>query len=422
MSSVKQIDVRKVARVLRLEDLNQLYFDSPNPTVLNELALDDETQREALKSLVITTYDKTDSLSSIPSCSCGKLDRGDHEGLICYSCGTIVTTITNRSLKPDVFIKAPDGVPNLINPMIWMMLYRALDLNKGKGTNGLKWLTDRRATFGNKTRRISSFIAKFEELGLDRGYVSFIKNFDKFFAFILTNVNNHSLRQELHDMVMFNPNLIFTQYIPIPSKVAFVVESTHVGVYYDKVMDAVIESVYTAVNLSRVSDMLKIETRLSTIQELLGKYYRDLFSRTIASKQGLLRKDCYGSKTNFSFRNIITSQHDNHNYYQAQVPYCLALVALQPAVINIMCNKHGFSYKEAFDYTEEHNDDMDPFLLQLLRDFAAASNDGKGIMISLTRFPSLRRTSTQCLYVNDFTKDSTLLSVLALRGPNADNQ
>lgn len=374
-----------VSRVLELEDLDALFLSRPRPIVLNDLPLTTESNRHEIDDLVITTYDKTDSLSSVPSCSCGKKKLGAREGLICEYCDTVVTVATKRELKPDVFIRAPEQVGKMLNPMVWLMLQKSLDMSKGKGTNGLRWITDRRAVFGNQTKRVKEFIVAFEQTGLPRGYSAFIENFDAYFAFILTRVQNHTLRQELHDLRVNYGESIFCKYLPIPSKVALVVEKTHVGTYYDKIIDAVIEAVYTAASLSSYTDVPKIETRISTIQELLSKYYRDLFSSTIASKPGLLRRDCYGAKTNFSFRNIITSQHEPHYYNQIQIPYSMALVPLQPAVINILCNKHSMTYKEAYDYTEEHATDMDPLILDILNTFARTANGGKGIMISLTR-------------------------------------
>lgn len=374
-----------VTRVLELEDLDELFKSRPRPIVLNDMPITTESNRHEIDDLVITTYDKTDSLSSVPSCACGKKKFGFREGIICEYCDTVVTVVTKRELKPDVFIRAPEQVGKLLNPMVWMMLHKGLDMSKGKGTNGLRWITDRRAVFGNHTKRIKEFIDAFNATGLERGYSSFINNFDQYFSFILSCIKNVRLRHELHDVMVTYGDKIFCQYLPIPSKVAMVVEKTHVGTYYDKIIDAVIEAVYTAASLSSFTDQQKVETRISTIQELLGKYYRDLFPSTIASKPGLLRRDCYGAKVNFSFRNIITSQHEPHYYNQIQLPYSMALIPLQPAVINVLCNKHNMSYKEAYNYTETHSDDMDPLILSILNEFARTANGGLGIMISLTR-------------------------------------
>ena len=373
------------ARVLAFEDLDLLYNECSNPVVLNELAINTESSREVINELVITTYNKSDSLCSIPMCNCKKTRNGYNEGIVCKYCDSVVTTATRRELKPDVFIRSPKSIPKMFNPLFWSMLYKALDMSKGKGTNGLRWLTDRRATFGKETKRITSFLKDFEKSGLQRGYVNVVNNFDAYFAFILTKVTNYKLRQALHDVYVENQGIVWCNYLPIPSKVAFVVEVTHVGTYYDKIMDSVIEAVYTAASIDNINDTMKVETRIATIQELLGRYYNDLMVTIVSSKPGLLRRDCYGSKTNFSFRNIITSLHEEHKYYNIHLPYSLVLTAIQPAVINVLCHKHNMSYKEAYDYTEMHAKDMDPLILGILYDFAAASNGGKGILISLTR-------------------------------------
>lgn len=382
-----------MARVQGFENPDEIFANTERPIVVNHMPVNTQAQREEIHDLVITTYNKADSLSAVPACNCKKLKNGYNEGVTCDSCGSVVTTATKRELKPDVFIAAPETIPKLFNPMFWTMLYKSLDMTRGKGTNGLRWLCDRRATFGKETKRIKEFIRDFEKTGLSRGLTNVVENFDAYLPFILSKVTNHKLRQHIHDVYVENREVVFCKYLAIPSKVAFVVEVTHVGTYYNKIMDSVVEAVYTAVSIDKIKDHVKVESRMTTVQELLGRYYTDLMATIVSSKLGLLRRDCYGSKTNFSIRTIVSSLHEAHNYYNVEVPYSLALVSLHTLVINVLVNKHNMTYKQAYDYTEEHARYPEPLIMSILEDFGRDGGEGKGVPYAFTR---LTRNNETC--------------------------
>lgn len=410
---------QNVAKVLSIKNLDAEFEKHPNPIIINDLPTTTMEDREHVRNLVITTYDKTDSLSSVPSCSCRRTTRGDNVGTICLHCGTEVTTTANRKLEPDLFIRTPEGITRMVNPKVWTMLYKHMNL--GKTTNGLTYITNRHAKPPTGSKRADSFLQAFKDSGLERGYNAFVNNFDDYYMFILSTINNYELRDDFAQLYAEHRHNFFTNYLPIPSKVAFVVEVAHVGTYYCKSMDAIIEAVYTAADIKNNRDMRRVESLTATIQDLVSRYYLELYSKIMSSKPGILRRACYGNRCNFSWRNIVTSSHGIHRYDQIRIPYDLGLTMLQPMVLNKLVHKHGMTIKEAYDYTETHATDMDPFLLSILDELVAESKDERGIMSIFIRYPSLARSSSQCLYICGFTKHSTEISVLSLVGPNCDS-
>lgn len=415
------------------------YMDRP-PTIINDLPLDTATDRQILQDLLVTTYNSSDVLSSVPRCNCGHLTKMYDKGAICPKCNTEVASPVTREIESDLWIAAPTGITALITPLAWIMLSKHVS---PKGYNCIEWLCNPAKPWPDAdNKRATQIITRLAALGLPRGLNNFYKHFDDYMVPFLKVAVRNQQRVELTEFINTYRDNIFTKHIPLPSKIAFVVENTNVGTYYDKTIDYAIEAAFTAANTSGEKDIRKLQSRCTTVMSLLGKYYLTVLGKPISGKPGWLRRVVYGNRLNFSWRNIITSYHEPHDYGKSLEPYAEVLTMLQPMVIPKLMNEHGMSFKDAHDYVETHATDFDPLLWAVLEQLIDATEPDKfpnpaaeglpsplktiphpkggGIGAIKIRYPTLARGSCQYIKIVGLTRAETKFSVLILKAPNAD--
>jgi len=101
---------------LQLDNYDDIYADVVSPLLINNIKFVTQQDKEKLSSIIMTTYDKTDLMSSVPSCLCGELTRGINMGKTCPYCLTEVVIQNEAALDLRVWIQCPDKVLGFINP------------------------------------------------------------------------------------------------------------------------------------------------------------------------------------------------------------------------------------------------------------------------------------------------------------------
>lgn len=432
--------------VLVPADFEKIYNDLEHqPILVNDLSRDTIEDERFLESLTVTTCTTTDVLENKPTCLCGKYKNGHHIGIRCEVCNHVVAPPILRKIESNMWVAAPREIEYLFTPLAWIMLSKPLVFRK---FNGLEWMCNPyKQTPEISTRancKVSRIITSFRNLGIPRGIRSVIKHFDIIFEqIILKNITNVQRRHELTLFLNRYRQTLFTRVLPLPSKVAMVIEETSVGTYYDQTIDSAIEAAFTAAGAATEKDVGKLEARFTTVMANLGEYYQTVVANVLSQKKGWLRRVLYGNRLNFSYRGIITSRHEPHEYDTLIVPYSQLLACLSHMVTGVLVRKHRWSLYKATSYINEHAKDCDPLLWSILEELidntppldpkkvspveAEVGNTlttrqrrGRGIVTTLTRYPSLDRLSTQWFRIVGMSRDDIKISVLATKGPNAD--
>ena len=123
---------------LKLVKYRELMDQVNNPIIINDMPTESKMDRSNLANLIRTSYDG-DQLSILPACDCG-LHYGRHKaevGYVCEDCNTPVVSHSERPIESTVWIRAPDGVAPLMNPVAWQMIS---DTFTERGLNVIKWL------------------------------------------------------------------------------------------------------------------------------------------------------------------------------------------------------------------------------------------------------------------------------------------
>ena len=324
------------------------------PIIVNDYNTSVPEEKEALDRHLYTHYQDTDTIDEAAACDCGYWTRAYRIGLTCPQCGGVVHSTTDRPIRSMVWIRGTEEVPRLINPEVWMVLHPVL---KTKDFNFLEYLTN--TTYRFDVDKITSKetlkkLDKFFRADLPRGLNNFINHFDEIMAFLFESNIVDVKKAVKRDLKMFldnNRQKLFPHYIPIPSKICFVVESTNSGVYIDKPLGMAMDAILTVSSIRSSAIPVKqsvVENRMvKAIRELTGFY--DVYMKLrLSKKPGMFRRHVFGSRLHFSARCVITSLSDPHHWNEIHVPWGMATQLLKYHIINKLL-KRGYSANEALN-------------------------------------------------------------------------
>lgn len=384
--------------------------------VVNDLPARTEEHRQLFSKLSSDTYE-SDLFSIIPKCGCpGDTGlRGEHlVGEYCEKCGHFVQSMLDDEIYSTLWFRRPKGVERLINPLTWIMLN---DRFTHSSFSAIRWLVDR--GYNPQTRR-SKVIETVMNAGIPRGYNNFVQNFDKILDFLfsikdfanraskyhrfleLCNITDESrdpLRQYLHDFRGY----IFSDHIPVPSKMLMVVERSAYGTHVDATLSSARDAANTMFSLERdFHDQTPrtMENRTAKIICLLADFYSSAYSKHLRPKEGHLRKQAYGSRTNFSFRAVLTSHDSITNYDEIHIPWGVGVTCLNLHLMNKLMSpthKHGnMSVNNAQGFLMEHIYRYHPVIDELFQEIIfETGKQSLGILVH--RNPTLSKGSCQLL-------------------------
>jgi len=154
--------------------------------IVNDLP--NRTSRDKANINSLLMLEVGDVFDNVPRCSCGALTMKIYKGVTCSNCDTVVEEIVSDHLDNKVWVRAPEGVPALMNPKMWHQLQAYLERSNFK-FNLLQWLTDPdyKPKITKITGPIRMALAKLDSLGMNvRSYQHFYDNFDAYLEVLLT--------------------------------------------------------------------------------------------------------------------------------------------------------------------------------------------------------------------------------------------
>lgn len=408
----------------RLINQEELFHTlSSESVIINNFDISSQEDKEKLNNLILTRYDG-DSLDVLPSCDCGNITGEYNVGVRCKECNTLCVSVTERPLESALWITTPQSIDKLINPDAWIILANRFTFS---GHNLIEWLCN--PYYKTPTDPVPAKINQLKKLNPPRGLNNFYRHFEAIMELLIENklIQNSKQDKELFiDFIRTFKDCIFTKYVPIPSKLAFITEDTPTGRYVDLSMTPAIDAIRTISSLENepiTPSLKKKEAACVKTIVKLAKYYNDFGSKQLGSKFGWFRKHIYGSRLHFSFRSVISSLSENHDYDEVHMPWSMSTMVLEAQLINKLL-KRGFTPNDALGFLREHTLQYHPLLEELFNELIIEGPDNK-IPILFQRNPSLVRGSAQQLNItkvkNDPGDNTVSLSVLVLSALNADH-
>ncbi len=408
---------------LELVNFDDLFFrDSANePVIINDAIEGSEDDKAAFNKLIYTKY-TGDLLSNMPVCECGSLYGESNKNNTCTNCNTVVKSPIDQVLEPLVWIRRPNGVSKLINPIMWTMLKNKFTKS---GFEIIRWICD---TTYHPTVKIPPIMDSVMQLNIPRGYNNFVENFDKIIE-SLFNLKGFKpkkgMTDPLRELIHQYRSCIFSDYIPLVNRALLVIEESNVGTYVDPIITGAVDAIRTMAYidspLSNYSVRTKENRTIKTIA-LLAEFYDGLARTTLAKKEGIFRKHVFGTRSHFSFRAVISSLTANEDYDEIYIPWGIGVSVLRVHLENKL-ERLGYTPNEMVGFLNEHANKHHPLLEQLFKELIDESPH-KGIPVIFQRNPSLERGSAQAMCITKVKSnvdDPTIsLHILSVTGYNAD--
>lgn len=389
--------------------------------IINDIVESSEKDKETTNQWIYSKY-ASDLLSNVPSCVCGKT-YGEHlKNDECPKCHTIVTPSIEPNLEPFLWVRAPKGIPALINPHIWTLLNHRFTKSHFEV---IRWICD--TTYQPPINR-PLVIEELTALNIPRGYINFVSNFDTIMQ-TLFNLRDFKVRKDeeddLQELLKVKRDCIFCQYIPIPNKSILIVDSNSQGNIVDPMVTNIVNAVRIMVGIDTEDMEFSLKVRenrtIKTIVQL-AEINQNIVDNQLAKKEGVFRKQVYGSRSHFSFRAVISSITKRHDYRQIEIPWGVGATVYQLHLINKL-DKMGYTVKEALTFINAYTQTYHPLLDQLFQELIKEAGP-LGDAATLTRNPSLQPGSVQQTYIGCVKTniyDQTVgLSILITKLLNAD--
>lgn len=396
-----------------------------DPIIINDLHTATEEDKRVLDNLISVRYENTDLFSNEPSCECGFTKGGYRLGVTCPNCRMPVRELFDQALKPLVWLRSPNGVEPLFNPMVWTMLSEKFV--KGNGSfNLIEWLCN---TDYQPTAERPPEVDELLELGVERGYNNFVKNFDLYIdiLFSLKQFKPKKGKDEhLRELLTKQRDCVFSQFLPVPNKALMIIENTQVGVFIDPIIVGALDAIRTISSIDTPLSNFTVrqkENRTAKTLVMLANYYNQVYHEILASKNGMFRKHVFGTRAHFTVRAVISSNTRVHRYDSLEIGWGHAVTVLKIHLTNKLL-RMGMTPRQCTLFLQEYTSKYHPVLDALFMEIIAETPGGKGLPCTFGRNPSLTRASVQRMFITRVKPDpndpTITLSILAVKGYNAD--
>lgn len=392
--------------------------------IINDLNYFSINDKDHINKALMTVYDKTDVLSTKPSCDCQYLQGRYLIGKVCPQCSTECREPGDK-IKPLLWLKVLKPGTKFLNPTFWAMLSNILG---GKNVDYLRYLCDTRYN-PRGLKEPTHIIGIRNLLNNVRNYENTINHIPNILNYLLniSEYKEHDKQMNVRMLLELYENYkqdIFSEYLPIINKKLFVVENTTKGRFINLASSGVVNVVMSWLKVcseETLTDKQISNATASTVSNL-AKLYETYYKTYLRKKHGIFRKNIYGTRSHFTFRFVIVSRPGKHRHDEIVAPWVAGVTAFRPHVLNKLVRR-GYTYKEAsamlYRAVKEYNSVIHDILKELI-----AESPEKGIPILIQRNPSLKQGSSIRTRIVDFNPSPENLCIefsqLIAKPPNAD--
>lgn len=371
--------------------------------IINDLDYISQDDDDIINRAIMTIYNNTDIMSTVPTCDCGSLKGRYNLGIVCDNCGTQCTEIHDR-VDPILWLRIlRDDIP-FLNPGFWLVLRNLID----RQTDWLRWLSDPKYNPG--AVNIPGTVLGIRELLTTRSYKELITKLPDILNFLADDPkfkdpdkqNNIQILKRIYQEEF---NSLYSTYLPIINKRLFVMENTNKGRFVNFSSSEIIDISKLWIKISNDYKSLdyvkstydKAAAMTGTIISKLADLAISNDEKYLFQKEGIFRKHAYGARSHFTFRNVIVSRSGRHQMDEIEMPWGSALTVFRPHLINRIV-RDGYTYRQASRMIFDSVNKFNPYLYKILNTLIAESKY-KGIPVMVLRNPALFQSSTLLLYI-----------------------
>lgn len=416
---------------LRVVNYDNIFRRLSNRVILmNEFDMDLESERNRLNSLIYASLDG-DSLNNTASCDCGAKTGMDKYGLTCSECLSQVMPITEKPLESRLWLRVPAGISRFFNLTIWRILNKNLTHS---GFNILEYLCDVR--YQPEGRLPAEKQRKLDALEIPRGYNNFVMHYEPIIvALFKANLFGSSAsarkRKKIIRFLQANIDNTFSEYMPFPTRLGFIRESSNSRVQVDPKMTTALNAAYILIGIDNreasegqpsLPHHVK-EARMVRAHQSMCEYYRQFEGDVLFRKPGVARKLVYGGRPDWGFRAVITSRQKPHKQNAIELPWSLSVLLFKSHIDNKLLKKN-YTPNECRALEYENTLNWHPELDRIFKELLAESPGGT-IPTTFGRNPTLTRGSIGFNAIDNIKVDPTdntiSIGPLNLIDKNADH-
>lgn len=410
-----------------LEDWDLIFnsLDKP-PLFANDYDVNDPDDCERLKN-AMASYFTNDSIELDASCECGETTHICNRGLRCKSCDTVVEPQYAEDIETSLWIRAPKGHKHLILPYVYSVFKKNLHASH---FNYFLWLIDKNyepKEMSNSPKANADRELMQKKFGRHRTIDYFATHLMEIIEFIIENTSIITKKDQepFHKFCKQNQHLFFPAQLALPTKLCFIVEDIDSGRYVEKHLKDGFFAIQTAAAITKYEKLNhrgEINRRVLSMLSNLASFY-DRYARSLLfGKQGDYRKHIFGSRLTFTMRAVITSISGPCRYDEIRLPYGASVQLFKYHIISKLL-RLGYTANDALEFVYSHVAKSCDLMNDILDEILDSYNVGLGPSSLFTRNPSLKRGSTQRLFVKikrDVTDYTISIPNTILRAPNAD--
>ena len=385
-------------------DLEKEFNNTIDPIIINKIPLKANFAKDILE-YIANNSDKNSS--DIISCSCGKYTGKYYENLICEECGTkICSNLNNNRISNNVWFSS-DRIP-LPNPLIFLIISRSLREKNSNTKSYLDYILD------YNTEYPKDLIGVFN----GKGFRYFYENFDFIINYFIYTFPKTKKRKNIHLLKILlekYKDILFTTKLPIMSK--FIQPITNSGYslkYADESLSAIVKSII-AVILSKYTDVMNKNENVQYEKNLYRMYsnYISYIIQTIktkySKKKSYFRKNIFGNKLHFSFRNVIVPICTTHMGDEVHIPWGTGLTIFTYHIINIFTKRMSMSPIDAYNRVLAAYYQYDPIIDQVFQ-LLILESPFKGLPLLINRNPTLLPSGTFIGFITKVKPEITKIS------------
>lgn len=421
-----------------LVNFDKVFHALPKPPVmLNDLDLSTEAGKVSFNQRLMMLYTE-EHLSNVPHCNCYNLEGGQDYGDECEICGSKCVSEFEKPIEAELWLRAPEGIPYMVNPAFWIMLDSFMT---SKQTSMLQYLTDPLMVVDETI----PWVRELKQANVPRGLVYFTENFDAIMELvyvILKTERKVDRRNEMRKLIEENRQNIFCKYLAVPNRLAFSIEKNDYGRFADDSITMAINAVRGIVAaddgqglLVRKRPLAKKESMVVGAMMDFAAFYHHFVNEIAGKKYGLFRQNIFGMRSHFTARGVIVSLAQRHLYKEIHLPWSMGVqlfkLHIQAKLLAGDEENPPMSIIEQERLLIYATNNYHPYIDKILQTLIAEApridkyTTQTGIGIILQRNPSLARGSAQNVFVTKFLTDPRInalaLSLLILAAFNADH-
>lgn len=403
--------------------------------------LDQDPTFDIVKALMVTEC-KDDYIDSTPTCQCGFLKARYHvakkgfRGTVCPNCESDVQSPMIRGFVSDTWIQVPEGVDSFILPVAYGMLR---EMFVQADFNAIEYLINHRYEVKNPNNRAYQ---RFLDLGISRGYNHFLRNF---WPIIDTLMEQNYFggcklkRRSIYRYLTLVQDSLFPKIMPLPSKRSIITEESNKAKYAVDGYAKAIDAARTLYDLMEKEERRKLvggevsiqakEYHVVKAMQLFNEYHVFTDRAILCKKEGWYRKQIFGTRVAPSYRGVVISIADVHEYDEIRMPWKMAIATYRTMLISKLEKKYSLTQNECEGILIRALNQFDPQIDEIFEEiiaesFAATEAGTAALATLLGRNPTLNLRSIQALAITKIKKDihdnTISISLLILAAPNCD--